>query len=180
MDYFDDSGQILLKLYKQTEKGLLYWETWNTDAENAVIHSGQVGQRGQASAFKTNSNKELRSKLNEQIDKKIGEGFAEIPVENQYSIAVTFKLNSWGTDKDLDRREAIRSILTEHLGWTGNGRCDDGDIGSGEMTLFAEVVDPYLAAKTIVEEFKIKNVKESYEFTIMKGDSVLQAHYKPN
>ena len=178
MDYFDEEGQILLKLYKKTDKGYLYWETWNTNDKNAVIHWGQIGQRGQASELKKNSNKDLRVKLKEQIDKTIGEGYSEIPLESQYTIAVTFKLDSWGTPKDLDRREEIRNILTEHLGWTGNGRCDDGDIGSGEMTLYADVIDPYVGVKTILEELKLKNVKETCEFTIMQGDKVLHQDYK--
>jgi hypothetical protein len=178
MDYFDEEGQILVKLYKKTDKGYLYWETWNTDDKNAVIHWGQLGQRGQDIELKTQSNKDLRVKLKQQIDKRIEEGYAEIPFERQYTLAVTFKLDSWGTPRDLDRREEVRSILTEHLGWTGNGKCDDGDIGSGEMTLYAEVVDPYVAAKTVSEELKLKNVRESYEFAIMQGDSVLNTNYK--
>ena len=63
--------------------------------------------------------------------------------------------------------------MTDHLGWTGNGRCDDGDIGSGEMTLYADVVDPYLAVKTIPKEFKNKNISEQYYFTITQGDKVI-------
>jgi len=65
------------------------------------------------------------------------------------------------------------------LGWTGNGRCDDGDIGSGEMSLFADVVDPYLAVTTILEEFRNKNATEKKHFTIMQGDGVLDMNYKP-
>jgi hypothetical protein len=178
MDYFDEDGQIVLKLYKKTDQGYLYWETWNTDDKSAVIHWGQIGQNGQDKDLKTNSNKDLRIKLKEQIEKTIKEGYAEIPLENQYTIAVTFKLESLGTSKDLDRREEIRSILTEHLGWTGNGRCDDGDIGSGEMTLYADVVEPYVGVKTMIEELKFKGVTESCEFTIMQGDSVLHRNYK--
>ena len=78
----------------------------------------------------------------------------------------------------MSRREEIRSILTEHLGWTGNGRCDDGDIGSGEMTLYADVVEPYVGVRTILEELKVKGVKERCMFTITQGDSVLHENYK--
>jgi hypothetical protein len=178
MDYFDEDGQILLKLYKKTDKGYLYWETWNTDDKTAEIHWGQLGQTGEEKELKTSSYKELKIKLKEQIEKIIKEGYAEIPLEDQYTIALTFKLGSWGTPKDLDRREEIRSVLTEHLGWTGNGRCDDGDIGSGEMTLYADVVEPYVAVKTIIEEFKLKGITESCEFTIFQGESLLHANYK--
>jgi hypothetical protein len=72
----------------------------------------------------------------------------------------------------LDRREQIRNILNEHLGWTGNGRCDDGDIGSGEMTLYADVVDPFIAVKTISQELRRKKVEDEYYFSITQGDKI--------
>jgi hypothetical protein len=180
MDYFDKDGDILLKLYKKTDNGILYWETWNTDNKTAVVHWGQIGETGEDRELKTASEKELRVKLAEQIENKKKEGYNEIPIDDHYTIAITFKLDSWGTPEDLDRREEIRSMLTEHLGWTGNGRCDDGDIGSGEMTLYADVVEPYIAAKTMREELRLNNVTESYSLTIMRGGDVVEANYGEN
>jgi hypothetical protein len=46
------------------------------------------------------------------------------------------------------------------------------------MTLYADVVEPYIGVKTIIEELKLKAVTESREFTIMQGDSVLHTNYK--
>ncbi len=177
MDYFDDKGEIFLKLYKKEETSYLYFETWTTNGNTAVIHWGRLGTKGESKELKATSNSDLKTKLNIVISKMVSDGYAEIPIDHQYTIAITFKLSSWGTTQDLERREQIRSILTEHLGWTGNGRCDDGDIGSGEMTLYADVIEPYVGAKSIKEEFKLNNVTESYQFTIIQGDSVLHANY---
>ena len=94
-------------------------------------------------------------------------------------MAITFKLKTWGTPEDLDRREKYRNFINEHLGWTGNGRCDDGDIGSGEMTLYADVVDPYLAVKTIPSDLLRNGVKENYYFTISQGDKTIAEKILP-
>lgn len=179
-NYFDSTGQVFIKLYKKHDTSFLYWETWNNDDKSATVHWGQLGTTGQQERISASTDLEFKSKITSLIDKKINEGYHEIPLDKQFTVAVTFKLKTWGTPKDLDRREEIRNILTEHLGWTGNGRCDDGDIGSGEMTLYADVIDPYLAIKTIPIELKNKNVIEEYYFSITQGDKVISEKVLPN
>jgi len=177
-DYFNETGEIFLKLYKKSNNEIEYWETWNTDRKTALIHYGQLGQRGQTKEIKAFSNSKLKKKVNTFISEKLEENYKEIPFEEQFTVVITFKLDNWGAEKDLERREEIRNILTEHLGWTGNGICDDAEIGSGEMSLFADVIDPYLATKTIIQEFKDKEVNEIPYFTIMQGDNVIEQDYK--
>ena len=177
-NYFDQEGEVFLKLYKKTNKIIEYWETWNTNKAKAIIHWGQLGDKGQDKVIADLSIKGFRKKLTILINEKISDGFMEIPFEEQYTVAITFKLDTWGTKQDIDRREKIRKVLSEHLGWTGNGRCDDGDIGSGEMTLFADVIDPYIAAKTISKEFGNKRIEDDYSITILKGDEIVEKDYK--
>ena len=179
-NYFGSNDQVFIKLYKKVDTTFLYWETWNVDNKNATVHWGKLGDLGEQEKIGDSSSLEFRNKLNIMIAAKIDEGYSEIPLAKQFTVAVTFKLKTWGTTKDLDRREEIRNILTEHLGWTGNGRCDDGDIGSGEMTLYAEVVDPFLAIKTIPKEFKSKNVNEDYYFSITQGNKSIANKIIPN
>jgi hypothetical protein len=178
-NYFDSREQVFVKLYKTKGKEVLYWETWNIDPTNATTHWGLLGNTGESENVGAKSHLEFRTKINTLIGQKIKEGYTEIPIERQYTLTVTFKLKSSGTTQDLDRREEIRNTLTEHLGWTGNGRCDDGDIGSGEMTLFADVIDPYLAIRTIPKEFKSKNITEEYYFTVLLGDKIIAEKIKP-
>ena len=178
-NYFDSTERVFIKLYKNSNSTILYWETWNVDDKNGTTHWGQLGSLGEHENVGALSHSEFKSKINSLIAEKINEGYAEIPLEKQFTVAVTFKLKTWGTPQDLDRREEIRNILTDHLGWTGNGRCDDGDIGSGEMTLFTDVVDPYLAVKTIPKELKAKNVTEEYYFTISQGEKTIAEKILP-
>ena len=178
-NYFKSDGEIMLKLYKTVNNETLYWETWNTDQTNAVIHWGKLGYAGDNKGIQKNSATELQNEINNSIELKKREGFEEVSLDNQYTVQINFKLKTWGSEKDLDRREEVRNIVTEHLGWTGNGRCDDGDIGSGEMSLFADVIDPHLAIKTLTKEFKNENITDLYYFTIIKGDSIIADKIKP-
>lgn len=172
-NYFDKHDQIILKLYKKTSDGISYWETWNNDDKSAIIHWGLIGSYGDQKILTTKNISTLKDDLNSEIAKKIKEDFSEISHDEHFTLAITFKLKSWGTPDDLYKRENYRNFITDHLGWTGNGRCDDGDIGSGEMTLYAEVVDPYLAIKTMPYDLSQNGVKEEYYFTISKGDKTI-------
>jgi hypothetical protein len=178
-NYFDSRDQILFKLYKKTSDGLSYWETWNNDDKTAIIHWGILGGYGEQRPVTTESIEVLKDTINSLIADKIKEGFSEISYDKHFTLAITFKLKTWGTPEDLDRREKYRDFITEHLGWTGNGRCDDGDIGSGEMTLFAEVVDPYLAIKTIPNDLLRNGVKDDYYFTISQGNKTIAEKILP-
>jgi hypothetical protein len=178
-NYFDSRDQILFKLYKKNTDGVSYWETWNNDDKTAVVHWGILGTYGEQRTVTTEKLSDLKDSVNSLIADKIKEGFLEIPYEKQFTLAITFKLKTWGTPEDLDRREKYRNFITEHLGWTGNGRCDDGDIGSGEMTLFADVVDPYLAIETLPSDLLRNDVKEDYYFTISQGDKTIAEKILP-
>jgi hypothetical protein len=178
-NYFDNQNQILFKLYKKNNDGILYWETWNNDDKTAVIHWGLLGSYGEHRPVTTENISTLKDSINSLIANKIKEGFSEISYDKQFTLAITFKLKTWGAPEDLDRREKYRNFINEHLGWTGNGRCDDGDIGSGEMTLFANVVDPYLAIKTIPSDLLQNGVKEDYYFTISQGDKTIAEKILP-
>jgi hypothetical protein len=179
-NYFDSREELLIKLYKKIDNKLAYWETWNTDEKTAIIHSGFLGEKGDAKYVNTKNHSDLKSSLNSQIIEKIKDGYQEIPLDTMFTLAITFKLKSWGTPQDLTKREEYRNIITDNLGWTGNGRCDDGDIGSGEMTLYADVVDPYVAIQTIPKELSEKKVSEEYYFTISKGDKVIAEKILPD
>ncbi|TDE17128.1 hypothetical protein [Dyadobacter psychrotolerans] len=178
-NYFDSRDQILFRLYKKNTDGVSYWETWNNDDKTAVVHWGIMGTYGEQRTVSSDNISNLKDSINSLIADKIKEGFSEISNEKQFTLAITFKLKTWGTTEDLDIREKYRNFITEHLGWTGNGRCDDGDIGSGEMTLYADVVDPYLAIKTIPGNLLRNNVIENYYFTISQGNKTIAENILP-
>ena len=91
-NFFDKREQVFVKLYKTKDKEVLYWETWNVDSTNATTHWGLLGNTGENENIGANSHLEFKNKINTLIANKIKEGYAEIPLENQFTVAVTFVL----------------------------------------------------------------------------------------
>jgi hypothetical protein len=55
----------------------------------------------------------------------------------------------WGGLDDLDFRNEIWKKLEAWLFWSGNGDLSGGDIGSGTVNLFLDVMDPEIAVQAI-------------------------------
>jgi hypothetical protein len=144
---------MLLKLYKATAKGTHYWEAWS-DRGQLAVHEGKLGTKGKSRLVRPPRGTTLKQLLASLAKEQRAAGYAEIPTDDHHWIVVQYQLKSWGSAKDLDKAEKVEALLNECLGWTGNGHCDGHDIGSGEMNVFAVVVDPKLGAKTIVAELK--------------------------
>lgn len=60
----------------------------------------------------------------------------------------------------LEKRHNVEDLMNECLGWTDNGSCDGGDIGSGTVNIFNYVIDVETATKTIIEELNNNNLLE--------------------
>ena len=115
---------------------------------------------------------------NESIFKKLyRENNVKVDYWETWNESETIATIHWGTTKDLERRERIRNILNEHLGWTGNGSCGDADIGSGEMTLFADVIKPEIAIKTIKNELKQNKITDEVFARITKNREIIKEQF---
>ena len=126
------------KLYKQFGNETRYAEAWVRDAE-CVYHWGVIGSEGES---KTSSVGELSDAqaIDDVLKSAVQEGFAEIPRKQQFLIVLNYKTDGeWGNAEDLEHRQMIEESLNECLGWTGNGMCDGGAIGSGSMSVFSYV-----------------------------------------
>jgi hypothetical protein len=73
---------------------------------------------------------------------------------------VQYATRSWGSSEDLSKRHRVEDLLNECLGWTGNGHCDGGQIGSGAIEVFSFVIDPIVAVSTIVEALRRRDLLE--------------------
>ncbi len=153
--YFFDSTIIknlqdrMLKLYKDIEGTLHYWETWDKDEKTGIIHWGVVGDKGENEEIKSSLLTSFRKKTQKLVDEKIAEGYEEI--EDTYILLIEYKVEDMGTPEDLDKRHRLEDRMNEVLGWTGLGHCDGGSIGSGTMEACCFVVD-FDAAKKVIEQ----------------------------
>lgn len=141
----------MLKLYKQNDDALHYWETWDKDEKTGIIHWGIVGQRGEHKEISSGLFSNHRKKIQKEIDEKAKEGYAEFGEDNYDFLEIEYTIDGFGTDGDLDKRHRLEAKMDDILGWTGLGHSDGGSIGSGTMEVGCVVVD-FDIAKRVIEE----------------------------
>jgi hypothetical protein len=145
----------MIKLYRRKEKHTFYWEAWDAGARTITMHWGTLGETGRTKNVRIPKGANADDAIRRESQGPRSDGYTEIAIDNHLQIVVQFKTkDAWGDARDLDKRHRVEDVLNECLGWTGNGHCDGGDIGSGEMNAFSYVVDPYLAKNAIVAALK--------------------------
>lgn len=111
----------------------------------------------------------FRKTVQKQIDEKLKKGYTEFNKDNVSFLEIEYKIDSFGTEEDLDNRHKLEGKLDEVLGWTGLGHTDGGSIGSGTMEIGCIVVDFDIAKKVI--EDKLKDTKFADYSRIYKIDN---------
>ena len=159
----------MLKLYKRGRTGIRYWEAW-ASLPMVVVHEGKLGERGKTRQLLLEDERTPEEFINALAQKSRDKGYAEIPREEQYQLVVQYPLTTWGSAKDLSKSHKIESLFNECLGWTGNGRCDGNDIGSGTMNIFSIVIDPKIAGATLVEELRRNDLLEGAVVAVREGE----------
>jgi len=144
----------MLKLYKQIDGKLHYWETWDSDDKTAIIHWGVVGEPGENKEVKSGLFSNFRKTVQKEIDEKLNEGYAEIDDDEVSFLEIEYIIDGFGTEQDLEKRHRLEERMDEVLGWTGLGHTDGGSIGSGTMEVGCIVVDFEIAKKVIEENLK--------------------------
>lgn len=159
----------VIKLYKEIENRLQYWETWDKDSETRIIHWGEVGTNGETREIKSELKTNYSNKIRKEIELKNSEGYFEFNKDNYVYLEIEYRIRGFGTKEDLDKRRRLGSKMDEVLSWTGLGHVDGGSIGDDTMEVGCEVVD-YEIAKRIVEEAlkntEFENYSRIYEMTI--------------
>jgi len=151
----------MLKLYKQVDNQLHYWETWDKDNKTGIVHKGIVGEKGDFKEIKSGFSTNFHEKIQKEIYEQTENGFQPIEIENHYRLLIEFKVDGMGTEQDVEKRTRLQNRMDETLGWTGLGFCDGGSIGGGTMEVCCFVVD-FEIAKTVVEKDLIGTEFENY------------------
>lgn len=156
----------MVKLYKKSDSATHYFEIWINEDKTLTIHQGKLGEVGETENLNT-KNKDLPTDA--LVAKYISEQ-REIGYEEMNDLTEFIVQYSYEKDADqaelLEKRDYVESLFNNCLGWTGNGHCDGGDIGSGTMNIFCYVVDKNIAVHTILEvleeEDLLDNLKIAY------------------
>ena len=162
---------MLVKLYKIENDTLSYWEIWDVEV-GLLVHWGMLGETGENKVIKIKPSK-LDNAANKLIQEKVKEGYFQLEDDQLSELIIQFE--EYGSPDDLSFRESTQNLINESLGWSGNGHSTDADIGNGTMNIFANVIDPYIACKTIRSTIQEKGIYRSFLIAIRKqnGSEVL-------
>lgn len=144
----------MLKLYKQIDNQLHYWECWEEGRRSGLVHWGVVGHEGEKKIVKAGLFSSFNKMIQEEIEQKLKEGYAEFDENNEVFLEIEYIIDGFGTKEDLDKRHRLEEVMNNLLGWTGLGAADGGSIGSGTMEVGCIVVDFDIAKKIIEENLK--------------------------
>lgn len=161
------------KLYKTIGKSIQYWEIW--DNNNIItIHWWVLGERGETKDIKVKFWQKTNNIIDQEIKKIQDEGFLEIDLEDCFTLIVQFQINGkdWNED-DLKKCHFIENLINESLGWTGNGHCDGFDIWSGTFNIFSFVINPDIAMKIIINDFKNKKIVDNFIIAKQKDEEII-------
>lgn len=138
-----------LKAYRTSNGITEFWESWNEGVET-FVRSGKIGEKCQIRKFSMKDPTQASAVIKEldQIEKS---GYSPRDPAQFDQIVIHYRLEGWGSVRDHDRRVKIEDMMTECLASTGLGFCDGGDLGSGTMNIFCDVVDGAVAVGPIVE-----------------------------
>ena len=139
----------MIKLYRRSQGTYEYWEAWE-HRRVLTVHWGEVGTRGEVREATLKPSQKPKSTIVELANAMRATGFAEIDIDQHDVLIVQYKIGEVPTEADVERRHAIEALLNEEIGWLGAGMVDGGDIGQGEMNIFAFVVDGPRVAECVV------------------------------
>lgn len=140
-----------MKLYRTSDEGTEYWETWEESRGQHRVHWGQLGTVGESRVVKSTFLRKAESKIQKEIDERVSRGFYPVPLEDHAILMIEYQVDGMGSEDDLAKRHQLEDRMSETLGWTGLGACDGGSIGSGTMEICNFVVD-FEVAKRVIEK----------------------------
>jgi hypothetical protein len=141
-----------LKVYRKLNGVTEYWESWQAAGE-AFVHRGRIGDPGETQRFSMKEPGNARRVI-EEVEKVEKAGFKPISFEDCDQIVIHYRLEQWGSVEDHTRRVEIEDQMNACLGRTCLGYCDGGEIGSGSVNVFCEVLDAAIAEPVIVNDLR--------------------------
>ncbi len=75
----------MLKLYKITDTGKHFWETWENNGVHTV-HWGELGTKGQSKELKSTLLKKAESVIQAEIHGLVAQGYDEFTLLIEYAV----------------------------------------------------------------------------------------------
>jgi predicted DNA-binding WGR domain protein len=149
----------VLKLYKKDGDTLRYWEAW-VDEEGLTLHWGTVGEIGEHQKTPLPPDEDPDMVIAQAAEPRVDEGYDELEPDMLAPLVIQYPVQGKGTGHDFEKRKAVEELATELLGWTGNGEVEGSETKPGRMNIFCSVMDPAVAARTLVEVLEAEELLE--------------------
>lgn len=160
---------VLIKMTKTVADEVLYWEVWQ-DGRTLFIHYGIVGDTGETEEKKLSLFQKAEKLMEDLAEEKTNEGYEYLDEDKLFELVVQYSYEENQIVETLEKRQNVEDIMNECLGWTGNGSCDGGDIGSGTANIFNLVVDVEKAIQTIIVELKNNDLLDGVKIAYLNPD----------
>lgn len=147
----------MIKLAKEIDNQVAYWETWK-DGKVLLVHEGMVGETGETKELKLKMFDRSEKIMEQLAEEKLAEGYDYLDEDELHELVLQYPYEEQQMETALEKRQQVEDLMNECLGWTGNGSCDGGDIGSGTTNIFNYVIDVEKAFKTILKELGDHNL----------------------
>ena len=157
----------MLRLYKKAGDSLHYWEAWIHDGQ-LTEHWGVVGNKGEDRTQPVPPEEDPDMVIAQAAEPRVDEGYDEPDPEAMTPLVVQYALKGQGTGQDFEKRHAVEELLTEVLGWTGNGEVEGGESHPGRMNVFCRVMDVELALPAMLEALEGEELLEGARLAVVR------------
>ena len=140
----------MLKLYKKEGDTLRYWEAWVQEA-TLTVHQGVVGEMGEQRDTPVPADEDPDMVIAQAAEPLVDAGYDEPDPDAMAPLVIQYPLQGKGSGQDFQKRHSVEEVLTDALGWTGNGEVEGGETQPGRMNVFCRVMDADIAVRTLLE-----------------------------
>ncbi|WP_088292303.1 hypothetical protein [Bacillus mycoides] len=160
----------MIKLIKQEKDKILYWEVWEEDEKTLIVHCGCVGDTGEMYEIELYPFQRVEKEMKELADEQLAGGYKELDEEELIEFVLQYEYTDDQLEEALEKRQQVQEIMDEVLGWSGNGHCDGGDIGSGTINIFTFVIDVDKALETTLDELGNQQLLDGVKMAYVNDD----------
>jgi hypothetical protein len=140
-----------------------------------VTHRGVIGQRGTVTERPITATEGEEQAFQQAVRQAEAEGYLPLDKIPNSQLLVNYKVATWEESEIQSFKNTLQSLLSDLLGWTGNGYCDGFTLGREGLTLWCTVVDPALAVPTLLAGLEKNRLLHDEEGTarlaVPDGDS---------
>ena len=142
----------ILRMYKQDPpRGMLFKEAvYEPEDRSLMITKGRVGHEGAVSVKEGVDPDQAEKLVREFGESAAGEGYAEIPEEEQHWVIAQYALKSKdGTERDRYLEHKAATAIGTYFSWRGLGSVEETGFSPYKLNILCLVPDVKLAVKGI-------------------------------